>query len=279
MRRDDDFTSCHAKAYTLPMYTYCPHCFSIYQVTPGQLEQAGGQLHCGECRQVYRAIDYLFEDLAAARSVVETQRAAGTPLEEASNRYASLDIPEHDDEAGWEVTAESHPEKRPPTQVWQKRTVSMADIGSGLVAGMLVLLLGLQWVYFNRDRLAAENFWRSKMELFCEVIHCELPMRVDLASIGIVDRDVRKHPVAEGALLINVTFENRATFIQPYPLFEVSFTDKAGSPVAMRRFSSAEYLGEDINSGSGMSPESPVQVVLEVVDPGAEAVSFQFGFL
>jgi len=261
------------------MYTYCPHCFAVYQVTTGHLDQAGGQLRCGECREVYRAIDYLFEDLAAVHSVVETQRAAATSSEETSNRYAHLDIPEHGEEAGWEVTAESSHEKQPSTQGWQNRTVSMADIGNGLVTGLLVLLLGLQWVYFNRDSLAAENVWRSKMEQFCEAIHCELPMRVDLASIGIVERDVRKHPVAEDALLINVTFENRAAFIQPYPLFEVSFTDKSGSPVAMRRFSSAEYLGEDINSESGLSPESPVQVVLEVVDPGTEAVSFQFGFL
>jgi predicted Zn finger-like uncharacterized protein len=82
------------------MYTYCPHCFSIYQVTPDHLDQAGGQLHCGECQQVYRAIDYLFEDIAAARSVVETQRAAGAQSEEVSNRYAHLDILEHDEETG-----------------------------------------------------------------------------------------------------------------------------------------------------------------------------------
>ncbi|MEN8133353.1 MAG: zinc-ribbon and DUF3426 domain-containing protein [Pseudomonadota bacterium] len=261
------------------MYTYCPHCFSIYQVTSDHLDQAGGQLRCGECRQVYRAIDYLFEDLAAARSVVETQRAAGTQSEKVSSRYASLEIPGHDEDTGWEVTAESRPEKQSSTQDWQNRTVSMADIGSGLVAGLLVLLLGLQWVYFHRDMLVANNVWRSKMEQFCEVIHCELPMRVNLASIGIVERDVRKHPVAEDALLINVTFENRAEYIQPYPLFEVSFTDKSGDPVAMRRFSSAEYLGNDVDTEPGMPPQSPVQVVLEVIDPGAEAVSFQFGFL
>ena len=260
------------------MYTYCPHCFSIYQVTSGQLDRAGGQLHCGECQQVYRAIDYLFEDLAAARSVVETQRAAGVQSAEVSSRYTPLQIPE-DEESGWEVTAESRSEKQPSTHDWQNRTVSMADIGSGLMVGLFVLLLGLQWVYFNRDTLAAEDSWRSKMERFCELAQCELPMRVDLARIGIVERDVRKHPVAEEALLINVTFENRADFVQPYPLFEVSFTDKSGSPIAMRRFSSAEYLGGDIDTGSGMPPQSPVQVVLEVIDPGAEAVSFQFGFL
>ena len=261
------------------MYTFCPHCFAIYQVTPTHLDQAGGQLRCGECRQVYRAIDYLFEDLAAAQSVVETQLAAGAQSEEVGDRYAPLEMPELDEDTGWEVTTESRAEKRASTPGWQNRAMSMADIGSGVFTVLLLLLLGLQWGYFNRDMLAANDLWRSKMERFCKVIHCELPMRVDLAQIGVVERDVRKHPVAEDALLINVAFENRAEFIQPYPLFEVSFADKSGSPIAMRRFSSAEYLGEGIDPESGMPPQSPVQVGLEVIDPGTDAVSFQFGFL
>lgn len=255
------------------MFTFCPHCFAIYQVTPTHLDQAGGQLRCGECRQVYRAIDYLFENLAAARSVVETQRADGSRSEDASSQF----IPEQE-EAGWEVTAAARPGWS-PSNSWQSRTVSKANIVSGVAVGFMALLLGLQWVYFNRDILAAETGWRSRMERFCDVFHCDLPMRVDLARIGIVERDVRKHPVAENALLINVTFENQAEFIQSYPLFEVSFTDKLGNLVAMRRFSPGEYLGEGIDLESGMPPQSPVQAVLEVLDPGARAISFQFGFL
>jgi hypothetical protein len=30
---------------------------------------------------------------------------------------------------------------------------------------------------------------------------------------------------------------------------------------------------------AGMAPDVPVQIVLEVQDPGDEAVSFEFGFL
>ena len=261
-----------------PMYTYCPNCLAIYQVTTGHLDQAAGQLRCGECRQIYRAIDYLFEDLAAARSVVETQRASSSQPQEVVDRYAPLEIPAHE-EPGWEVTTEARPARRTHSGSWQGRSLSMGDIGSVLAIGLLLLLLGLQWVYFNRDVLAADDFWRPKLERFCEVLHCELPMRVDLAQIGIVERDVRQHPVVEDALLINVAIENRADFFQPYPLFEVSFTDKTGSPVAMRRFRPAEYLGEDIDPETGMSPQLPAQVMLEVIDPGDEAVSFQFGFL
>jgi len=260
------------------MYTYCPNCLAIYQVTTDHLDQAAGRLRCGECRKIYRAIDYLFEDIAAARSVVETQRASSTQSHEVASRYAPLEVSAHE-EPGWAVTAEERPAGRHHSSSWQGRSVSMGDIGSGLAIGLLVLLLGLQWVYFHRDALAADAVWRSKVERFCEVLHCDLPMRVDLARIGIVERDVRQHPAVEDALLINVAIENRADFIQPYPLFEVSFTDSAGSPVAMRRFRPAEYLGEDIDLESGLSPQLPAQVVLEVLDPGDEAVSFQFGFL
>jgi len=178
------------------------------------------------------------------------------------------------------MTTEARPAAgRAPSESWQGRAVSMADIGSGMALGLLVLLLGLQWVYFHRDVLAADVGIRPTMERFCGVLHCSLPLRVDLDRIGIVERDVRKHPVVEDALLINVAILNRADFVQPYPLFEVSFTDKAGSPVAMRRFSPAEYLGDDIDLESGMTPQLPAQVMLEVLDPGTEAVSFQFGFL
>ena len=260
------------------MYTYCPNCFAIYQVTTSHLDQAGGQLRCGECRQIYRAIDYLFEDLAAARSVVETQRAFTSQPQELVDQSAPPEPPAHE-ETGWEVSMEARPAGRASVAGWQSRTLSMGEIGSGITIGLLLLLLGLQWVYFHRDSLAADGAWRSKMEHFCALLHCELPMRVDLGQIGIVERDVRKHPVVEDALLINVSIENYADFIQPFPLVEVSFTDKTGSLVAMRHFSPTEYLGEGADPASGMTPQFPIQVVLEVLDPGSEAVSFQFGFL
>lgn len=260
------------------MYTYCPNCFATYQVTPEHIDTAGGRTRCSECRQVYLAADYLFEDLAAVRHAVEAQRAASSQPGEVMNQFGPVEIPALR-EPGWEVTTEARPAGRTPPDNWQGRTVSMADIGSGIAIGLLVLLLGVQWVYFKRDLLASDAGLRPTMDRFCAVLHCSLPMRVDLERIGIVERDVRKHPVVEDALLINVAIENRADFIQPYPLFEVSFTDKVGSPVAMRRFRPAEYLGEDVDRESGMLPEMPAQVVLEVLDPGAEAVSFQFGFL
>ena len=75
------------------MYTYCPNCLAIYQVTSDHIDKAGGRTRCSECRQVYRAADYLFDDLAAVRNAVEGQRAPGNQPKEVMGRYAPLDIP------------------------------------------------------------------------------------------------------------------------------------------------------------------------------------------
>jgi hypothetical protein len=100
-----------------------------------------------------------------------------------------------------------------------------------------------------------------------------------LSQFAIINRDVRQHPTIADALLINAAFENRADFVQPYPVFEISFTDKTGRPVAIRRFLPREYLLGDATREEGMPANIPAHVVLEVMDPGDEAVSFQFGFL
>jgi len=260
------------------MYTFCPNCFAVYQVTAGHLGKAGGQTRCGECRQVYRATDYLYDELAAAREALELQCASGARQKDVVADTAVAAATPNTASGVGPATLPLHP-ARPLPDSWQHRSVSMADIGSGAGIGFLLLLLGLQWVYFNRDALAADERWRPMLEHGCSVVHCDLPLRVDLSHINIINRDVRKHPTAEDVLLINVAFENRAEFIQPYPFLEVSFTDQSGNSVAMRRFSPAEYLDTGVDPEGGMAMESPVRVMLEVIDPGDEVVSFQFAFL
>jgi len=233
-------------------------------------------MRCGECRQVYRAVDYLYDDLGAAREALELQRAHGVELTDPVTDAAAAS-PKTDADVETAVLP-LHP-ARPLPGSWQQRSVSMGDIGSGAGIGFLVLLLGLQWVYFNRDALAADDRWRPLLERGCSVAHCDLPLRVDLSHIDIIGHNVRKHPAMRDVLLISLAFENRAEFIQPYPLLEVSFTDQSGNPVAMRRFRPAEYLDTSVEPEDGMATASPVQVGLEVIDPGDTVVSFQFAFL
>jgi hypothetical protein len=136
----------------------------------------------------------------------------------------------------------------------------------------------VQWLYFSRTELASEASgvpdWKISVPSACE-----LPPRVDLSRIELVDRDVRQHPQVAGALLINATLVNRAAFTQPYPVLAITFSNPSGTPVAARRFNPAEYLGKQADTEAGMPTDTPLRVVLEIADPGEDAVSFQFEFL
>jgi hypothetical protein len=59
----------------------------------------------------------------------------------------------------------------------------------------------------------------------------------------------------------------------------VTFSNSTGTPIAARRFKPAEYLGKQVDVEAGMPPDKPVPIMLEIEDPGEEAVSFQFDFL
>jgi predicted Zn finger-like uncharacterized protein len=259
------------------MYTFCPNCSALYQLTASHLAKAAGQARCGECRQVYSAIDYLFDDLEVAREVLELQRESGARKQPVANEPAISAGPAA--ASGTPAAAIPVHPARPLPDSWQQQSISFTDIGSGLAIGFLLLLLGLQGAFFNRAEPAADERWRPMLERGCSMVNCTMPLRTDLSRIDIINRDVRKHPTIKDVLLVNVAFKNTAEFTQSYPVLEVSFTDQSGEAIAMRRFKPAEYLDASTDQAAGMSAGSPIQVVLDVLDPGDKVVSFQFAFL
>ena len=260
------------------MYTFCPSCFSLYRLTAAHLGKAAGQTRCGECRTVYSAVDYLFDDLDIARDALELQRESGARKKQPGNASSVSTSTAAPAPGVQSATVPVHP-ARPLPESWQHQAISLTDIGSGVAIGFLLLLLCLQWVFFNRAELAADERWRPMLERGCSLVNCEMPLRTDASLIDIVSRAVRKHPTISDVLLVNVTFKNTADFTQSYPVLEVSFTDQSGDSIAMRRFRPAEYLDSKADPAAGLPAGVPVPVVLEVVDPGEEGVSFQFAFL
>jgi len=254
------------------MYTYCPGCTAIFRITAETVSAAGGRVHCGKCDRVFNVVGRLYDDAVTARhaALLDTGQALPVP---------GAGMPHVADEIVPDTAAASALHRSLPGEGWTGQRITPKDIASGVMVGLLLLLLGLQWVYFNRDSLAGDASMRPALERFCSVLQCRLPLRVDLSQLEIIDRDVRKHPQADAALLINASIANRAGFTQRYPVFEISFSDVAGKPVATRRFLPTEYLAAGSDVAAGMAPGVPVQIVLEIQDPGDEAVSFQFGFL
>jgi predicted Zn finger-like uncharacterized protein len=150
----------------------------------------------------------------------------------------------------------------------------------GAIAAALLLTAALvgQYAWWERNRLAQIATLRPALDWLCGPLNCNLPLRRDLGRVEMVEREVRDHPQVRDALLVSAAFVNRAPYTQSYPVLQISFSDVAGTPVAVRRFMPEEYL-RDKNPAHGMAPGEEALVMLEVVDPGERAVSFQFDFM
>ncbi|MDX1824225.1 MAG: DUF3426 domain-containing protein [Thiohalomonadales bacterium] len=155
----------------------------------------------------------------------------------------------------------------------------------------LWLVLGITGIlFFSASLFVQLAFFRSSqlldrfptlqplVERICTTLPCRYSGPRDISQIKLVNRDIRVHPKVKNALLISATFINRAPFKQPYPDITISLSDLSGALVAQRRFTPAEYLGR-LNSPFLLMPSGkPVQIALEVVDPGKDAVNFEFTF-
>jgi len=140
------------------------------------------------------------------------------------------------------------------------------------------VLLG-QLAYFRSSQLIDKiPAMQPMVEKLCTTIPCIYSGPRDVSQIKLVSRDIRLHRKVDNALLISATFINRAAFKQPYPHITISLSDLSGAMVAQRRFTPAEYLGR-LNSPFLLMPSGkPVHVELEVIDPGKDAVNFEFTF-
>jgi len=282
------------------MYTFCPSCHAIFRLTTRQLATAGGRTRCGECREVYSAVDHLFEDLAETREArelyqqqaedraqaaaeqsdaVARQETEAAEREEAEVTVAAAEALLADSQPASEAAGDEPPVLTSPVGDWSQSSLKMPNVFSAVALVLLVLLICAQWIFFNRAELAGNKDWRPYLEQACTYLHCSLPLQVDLTQLELLQRDVRQHPRVEEALLVNATLSNQADFTQPYPVLEVSFTDLGGNTVAARRFRPIEYMIDSYTIKRGMPPGEPVPVVLEIVDPGKSAASYQFGFL
>lgn len=152
---------------------------------------------------------------------------------------------------------------------------------------ILILLAALlaQVAYFRTTELAtALPALRPALTRFCELSGCQLPERRDLAQLVMLNQDIRTHPTTKGALQITATLENRADFRQPWPELRITLSDLTGNVVAARQFTPTEYLAHtpealrQWRAGKGMPIDTPVNIELDVADPGRQAINYEFTF-
>lgn len=263
------------------MFTRCPGCHTVHPVNAALLAGGVGRYRCGKCNKVNNALEALFDEWPAAGARAPT--AGELPV-----LGLSLDL-----------QAAARSRQSPglaPDQAHDAVAAGAAGGGGarwlvrlGWITGAvaLALVIAFQASRFFGEPLLERAPLRAAMErLGLREPPAAEPYR-DLGLIHLVSRELRSHPDQPGRLRLSATIVNRAPRPQPWPDLEVTLVDAAGQAVSRQRFAPADYLAPGNKwgyqsggaaPGTGMAPQAYLPLVLELEDPGMQAVGFELEF-
>jgi hypothetical protein len=101
----------------------------------------------------------------------------------------------------------------------------------------------------------------------------------DPQNIQLVSHDIHTHPTRSGILVLSLTFVNLAQRQQVFPDLELTLLDSASQPVARRLLQPMDYLRPGVDTRAGFAADVYLPVLLELGDPGEQAVGFEVRFL
>ncbi len=145
-------------------------------------------------------------------------------------------------------------------------------------AVLLILALGLQYIYVIRNELAQSSNYRPWIESYCKLIDCHIPLRRELQSIELLQREIAQDPDQDNVLRVRAMFVNQARFKQAYPIVQVTLSDTNNQVIAMRRIKPEEYLA-DQSIQQGMLPGRQVTLDLRFFKPEQPVSTYEFDFL
>ena len=226
------------------------------------LAQGAGKYRCGKCNKVSNALDSLFDEWPDAGA---SAPAAGTVPE----LGISIDLKASGDA---EFPDGESPAKEKKSG--RKRMLARAAWGAAALALLVITVVHLADV-FQQPLQENARLQEGLVKIGLRESVPESTYR-DLNQIHLVASEMRSHPTQTDALRLSATIVNRASQSQAYPELEVILLDVNGQTLARRLFKPSEYLAEGANIEGGMTPEAYLPVVLDLADPGNQAVGFEF---
>jgi hypothetical protein len=218
-------------------------------------------VQCGQCGRPFSALSFLFDEFPSGKAHAPAiDKNAGPPIIGKISKTSKKS-----DETEIEEAA---PAAHAPNRLaW------------GMVTGLLMLITvaNLGWTF--REPLKqnpAVNTW-LKDNGWLEVEPEGLLKDPD--QIQLISRDMHSHPTRSGILVLSLTFVNLAQRPQIFPVLEITLLDGSNQPIAQRRFQPTDYLRTGADTEPGLAADVFLPVLLELGDPGEQAVGFEIQFL
>ncbi|MFC5436304.1 zinc-ribbon and DUF3426 domain-containing protein [Rhodanobacter umsongensis] len=282
------------------MYTQCPECLSVFSLDAATLAKAHGHVVCGHC-------DAGFDSLATLTEQLVPEPFVELPVNEPAFEPPCLDLvvyrprPDPPAVADGDIGAVDKPVEdfsqlvfsprfarearaRQPARLHrqghrQRARASGERRWPWVVACMaLLLLLAVQLAWAQRDPLIRNPTIGHWLRGSCAVLGCNLPLVAAPQQLQLLASNVQAHPSVAGALMISASVRNDAVFAQPYPVLTITLSNAQGQRLVMRRLQPREYLDDSAIRQRGIAPGASAVLLLEVEDPGDQAVAFEFTF-
>jgi predicted Zn finger-like uncharacterized protein len=248
------------------VFTRCKACHTVHPVNASLLARGGGKFRCGKCNKTGDALESLFDEWPGAG---EQPAAAG----ELPVLGISIDL-EAAEQARMEpdeAALSGDPETGATSKVARLSWITAA-------IGTLAVSVYLFAEFFEQPLLDQAALQPVLIQLGMREPPVKQPFR-DLSQIHLVSRELTSHPDRADMLKLTATIVNRANETQAYPQLEVILLDAAGQPLSSSHFTPSDYLASGSPGDSGMTPQAYVALVLELPDPGTQAVGFELNFL
>lgn len=225
----------------------CPACRARYQVTPGQLKIAEGQVRCGQCLTVFNAIkptpavrkpqprirlDDIVPEPSEQRPTKPSKPSApARPSPQPRRIEPPVDLLTLVQQLEFDPPRISQPLTHRPSQGWA-------------ILGCLIALLTLagQYLWFERATLAKDPLLQPIYAPICSQLDCSLSAKAGLSDLHTTYSLVRERPEESQTLELMTDLQNRSALAVQLPILRLMFTNVQGQVVAANDFTPEQYL-------------------------------------
>ncbi len=180
----------------------------------------------------------------------------------------------------WTTSKKILPKESPPDVLQPDQYVEAYQSNSRwrmmLTCIGLVLLLAIQVVHHYRQSLVRHPGFGDTLKSIYSVFGQNLEPRWEVNAYSIKQWGIVSDPQEPGILRVRASITNNANFAQPYPLLKLTLEDRFGSHLGTRAFKPIEYLPSATSATRLLDAGVAANVDLAIVDPGEDAVGFQF---
>lgn len=229
------------------LYATCPFCSSTLQISDAQLKAKDGLVRCGHCKDIFNASSHLIKVAKPSQQTKQTH-------------------PEN---------TETH---EVPIAVWEKPdTNKTTNKPYGIISFLLILILGLQFVYFETEKILKNQILRPYIDQLSDKFELAIPYYQNLNELQIINRTLSTHPSKKNTLHLELSVKNTSNLQQKYPSIVFTLLSDSGEKVAQRTFKKQEYLTDQLATDS-FKAQAIVLIQLDFQRPKKAADGFEIGF-